>query len=99
MFFPAGGRRLIRRLGGLAGRVHSTILGRVDGVAYIPSKKLKYLIKQISTVFPTVPTGFCVVCTVLQLPYYVGNCLLSRFYVFIHLKHLIGNIIGSLLGG
>src|SRR6218665_3745236 len=35
-------------------------------------------------------TGFCVVYIVPKLQYYLGNCLLFLFYLFIHLKHLKG---------
>ena len=51
---------------------------------YISPKFQKYL------KFLTARTGFCVVYIVVKLQYYVGNCLLFRFYLFGHWKHLIG---------
>ena len=44
----------------------------------------KYLTKYKFLVFPTVRTGSCVVCIVLKLQYYAGNCLLFCFCLYRH---------------
>ena len=60
-----------RRLRGDIGETVPSKIISGNGAAYIPLKFKKYLIKQISTVFPTVRTGSCVVCMVLiKLKYY-----------------------------